>query len=78
MLLVQILTILVKSTCFWYNVTNKKHSSALPIKLKFKFDGCEPVPAGVVAYALFITKKVLSGSSDGQKHFGRMKIQLHT
>ena len=44
-------------------------SSAQPMKTNFRFDAPEPVPAGVVAYALIITNKLKSISSDGQKHF---------
>ena len=45
----------------------KNFESAQPIKVEFKFDGV--VPAGVYGYALVLTKKLISISSDGQRHF---------
>ena len=41
----------------------KKLESALPINIDFKFDGV--IPAGIYGYALVLTKKLLSISSDG-------------
>ena len=44
----------------------KNFESAQPIKVEFKFDGV--FPAGIYGYALFLTNKVTSISSDGQRH----------
>ena len=41
-----------------------------PIKVEFKFDGV--VPNNVNVYALMLTNKLVSISSDGQKHFDLM------
>ena len=41
--------------------------SAQPIKVEFKFDGV--VPAGIYGYALVLTNRLVSISSDGQRHF---------
>ena len=38
-----------------------------PITVEFKFDG--GVPAGIYGYALVSTNKLISVSSDGQRHF---------
>ena len=45
----------------------KRFESAQPIKVEFKFNGA--VPAGIYGYALVLTNKILSISSDGQRHF---------
>ena len=45
----------------------KKFENAQPIKVEFNFDGI--VPAGIYGYALVLTNKKLSISSDGQRHF---------
>ena len=45
----------------------KNFESAQPIKVEFKFDGV--VPAGIYGYALVLTNKKISISSDGQRHF---------
>ena len=44
----------------------KNLESAQPIKVEFS----ENVPAGVYGYALVLTNKLVSISSDGQRHFG--------
>ena len=41
--------------------------SSHPIKVEFKFDGV--IPAGIYGYALFLTNRIISISSDGQRHF---------
>ena len=41
--------------------------NAQPIKVDFKFS--ENVPAGIYGYALVLTNKLVSKSSDGQRHF---------
>ena len=41
--------------------------SAQPIKLEFRFP--EDVPAGIYGYALVLTNKLVSLSSDGQRRF---------
>ena len=46
----------------------KKFESAQPIKVEFKFE--RVVPVGIYGYALVLTNRVLSISSDGQRHFG--------
>ena len=43
----------------------KNFESAQPIKVEFKF----VVPAGIYGYALVLTNKLVSISSDGQRHF---------
>ena len=45
----------------------KVFENAHPIKKEFKFDGV--VPAGIYGYALVLTNKKISVSSDGQRHF---------
>ena len=45
----------------------KDFENAHPIKLEFKFD--QPIPAGIYGYALVLTNKKISISSDGQRHF---------
>ena len=54
-----------------YNLYNfdiryqKKFESAQAIKVEFKFDGV--VPAGIYGYALVLTNRLISISSDGQR-----------
>ena len=45
----------------------KNFESSQPIKVEFKFDGV--VPAGIYGYALVLTNKLISTSSDGQRMF---------
>ena len=45
----------------------KDFESAQPIKVEFKFEGF--ITAGIYGYALVLTKKLISISSDGQRHF---------
>ena len=45
----------------------KKFESAQPIKVEVKFDGV--VPAGIFGLALVLTNRLISVSSDGQRHF---------
>ena len=45
----------------------KNFESSQPIKVEFKFDGV--VPAGIYGYALVLTNKPISISSDGQRMF---------
>ena len=45
----------------------KNFESSQPIKVEFKFDGV--VPAGIYGYALVLTNKLISISSDGQRMF---------
>ena len=45
----------------------KDFEIAHPIKVEFKFD--QPIPAGIYVYALVLTNKKISISSDGQRHF---------
>ena len=45
----------------------KNFESSQPIKVEFKFDGA--VPAGIYVYALVLTNKLISISSDGQRMF---------
>ena len=45
----------------------KNYTAAQPIKVEFKFDGI--VPNNVNGYALVLTNKLVSISSDGQRHF---------
>ena len=45
----------------------KKFESSQPIKVEFKFDGVNP--AGIHGYAVVLTIKLISMSSDGQRHF---------
>ena len=45
----------------------KKLGSAQPIKVEFNF--FENFPAGIYGYAVVLTKKLVSISSDGQCHF---------
>ena len=42
-------------------------TASQPIKVEFKFDGV--VPIDINAYALVLTNKLLSISSDGNRHF---------
>ena len=45
----------------------KNFESAQPIKVEFKFS--ETIPAGIYGYALVLTNKLISISSDGERHF---------
>ena len=45
----------------------KDFESSRPIKVEFKFDGV--VPAGIYGYALVLTNRLISISSDGQRMF---------
>ena len=45
----------------------KNFESSQPIKVEFKFDGV--VPAGIYGYALVLTNRLISISSDGQRRF---------
>ena len=45
----------------------KNFEGAQPITVEFKFDG--GVPAGIYGYALVSTNKLISISSNGQRHF---------
>ena len=45
----------------------KDFEDSQPIKVEFKFGGV--VPAGIYGYALVLTNKKISISSDGQRHF---------
>ena len=45
----------------------KNFENSQPIKVEFKFTGA--VPAGIYGYALVLTNKRMSVSSDGQRHF---------
>ena len=45
----------------------KNFESSQPTKVDFKYHGV--VPAGIYGYALFLTNKLISISSDGQRHF---------
>ena len=45
----------------------KNYTASQPIKVEFKFDGV--VPNNVNGYALVLTNKLVSISSDGQPHF---------
>ena len=45
----------------------KNFESAQPMKVEFKFDGV--ISAGIYGYALTLTNKLASISSDGERHF---------
>ena len=45
----------------------KNFENAQPIKVRFKFS--ENVPARIYGYALLLANKLISISSDGQRHF---------
>ena len=45
----------------------KNFESSQPIKVEFKFDGV--IPVGIYGYALVLTNKLVSISSDGQRMF---------
>ena len=45
----------------------KDFESSQPIKVEFKFDGV--VPTGIYGYALVLTNRLVSISSDGQRMF---------
>ena len=45
----------------------KNFESSQPIKVEFKFDGV--IPAGIYGYALVLTNRIISISSDGQRMF---------
>ena len=46
----------------------KDHIASQPIRLEFKFNDIIDV-ADYIAYALVLTPKLISISSDGQRHF---------
>ena len=66
-------TSIVKAADVGYNLYvfdiryQKKYTASQPIKKEFKFDGV--VPNNVNGYALVLTNKLGSISSDGQRHF---------
>ena len=45
----------------------KKFESSQPTKVEFKFEAV--IPAGINGYALVLTNKLISISSDGQRMF---------
>ena len=45
----------------------KNYTASQPIKVEFKFDGV--IPNIVIGFALLLTNKLVSISSDGQRHF---------
>ena len=45
----------------------RNFTNSQPIKVEFKFDGV--VPNDINEYALVLTNKLVSISSDGQRHF---------
>ena len=51
-----------------FDIRNQKNfESCQPIKVEFKFAGV--IPAGIYGYALVLTNKLISISSDGQRMF---------
>ena len=51
-----------------FNIRYQKNfESSQPIKVEFKLDGV--IPAGIYGYALVLTNKLISISSDGQRMF---------
>ena len=51
-----------------FDIRNQKNlESARPIEVEFKFS--ENILAGIHGYALVLTNRLLSMSSDGQRHF---------
>ena len=50
----------------------KNFESAQPIQVEFKFDGV--VDAGIYGYALVLTNKRVSISSDGNRHFDLIQV----
>ena len=51
-----------------FNIRYQKNfESVQPINVEFEFDGA--VPAGIYGYALVLTNRIISISSDGQRHF---------
>ena len=50
----------------------KNYTASQPIKVEFKFDGV--VPKNVNGYALVLTNKLVSISSDGQRHFDLVQV----
>ena len=51
-----------------FDMRHQKHfTNSQPIKLEFKFDGV--VPKNINGYALVLTNKLVSISSDGNRHF---------
>ena len=48
-------------------IYQKIFESAQPIKVEFKLGGV--IPAGICGYALVLTNRLISISSDGQRHF---------
>ena len=51
----------------------KNFESSQPIKVEFKFSSV--VPAGIYGYALVLTNKLISISSDGQRMFDLIEVQ---
>ena len=52
----------------------KNYTAFQPIKVENKFDGV--VPNNVNGYALVLTNKLVSISSDGQRHFDLIQVKL--
>ena len=51
----------------------KNFENSQPIKVEYKFS--ENIPAGIYGYALVLTNKLISMSSDGQRMFDLVKVQ---
>ena len=63
-----ICTNLEEVTIFMYLSKQNDHIASQPIRLQFKFSAAFGV-ADHIAYALVLTPKLISISSDGQRHF---------
>ena len=50
-----------------FDIYQKNYKSGQSVKVEFKFDGV--VPAGIYGYALVLTNRLISISSDGQRMF---------
>ena len=64
--LMMVIILVIIYTLSIYDI-KKNFESSQPIKVEFKIDGV--IPAGIYGYALVLTNKLFSISSDGQRMF---------
>ena len=67
MTLGQLIMLMILDMIYTFSINQKNVESAHSITLKLKF--YEKFPEGIYGYALVLTNKLVSKSSDVQKHF---------
>ena len=72
----QIIMVIILVIIYVFDIRYQKNfESAQPIKVEFKFDGV--IAAGIYGYALVLTNKLISISSDGQRHCDLISIKFN-